>query len=1183
MSEIQKEKLTSHQKAALNYKKHISLTANAGSGKTFVLSKRYVEIALNENLPLRNLVAITFTDKAAGELYKKITKEIDDKLNETQDLPTINRLERIRKELVSANISTIHSFCHDILKEFSTEAEIDANFQFVDKLMIDELIDVSLEEYFDSILKSDNSEDLKYLIRVVGSLKRTKEKLKSLLGSRKNILHTIEKLYSREEGAIADFYDKLFLEKLESLFKEKINSIIDDINKINELAISTNINCEKGVEISRLLTEIEKEKDILKRFSFIKIIEKNILTPSNHTVCKNDYLKTKEQAPVIDEISRVEDFFEEIRSIEINEDIKEINKELAKFSKVCATIFSDINLLVEEKKRTNGFIDYEDMLILAEKIISIEDVKNYLSSKYNYIMIDEYQDTNEIQYNIFIPLLDNFKKNNLFVVGDEKQSIYRFRDAELEIFNTTKSKLKGLEAQAEILSLPHSFRMSPPIAGFVNFVFSQIFKEANPEFNEVEYSELICTKSEDDFGEIQFLMSKENSQSESELTALKILDLINNKKCDFKDVAILCRKRIYFSELEDTFTKNRIPYSILGGRGFFQQQFVYDIYNYISFLLNNNDDIALVGILRAPFYFLSDSEIAFISSSSGNSFYDKINKIANNNNRYKKVVKLLEHHIILARTTELNFLVRKILTDTGYLGVVSATNKSRQDLVNIDKLINISNEFSKKSFKSPYDFQIFLKGLITKYEEEGQADVNEDLNTVNIMTIHQAKGLEFKVVFLYKSNSLPQKEAFKKSEITFNKEFGFLSKVPLNARFTDKFVLPPIAFISNYIENKKSIAEEKRLLYVALTRAIEYLFITAKIDKNRKIETDSFLKSLNDTLNLNFGESEQVIYTKLDFMELNAKEEKIYSNDMTIPIKMVYQIEDRIIDIIEETEENAKSFLIDECNDTIKNEIISATKISIYSQCPVRYQLIYEIGYSAIFSIVKKFYNDYEFKSNEDEEIHQYSDVKGLVIHYILEKNIDFENLNEKVNSQLKSRLKYAQISEKDFSKLRDDIVNLLMSFSNSGTFRELKKNEKFKNEFEVYIKKNDFYLYGIIDKLIYNDDKIIVVDYKTDDIKQNEIEERVSKYLTQLTFYCYLISCLYPKISKFEIRIIFIHYPEQVFTKEIYQSDLLQFEANIIKIVGEIRKGIFVPNYEFCKNCYFYFENKCVKERNKL
>jgi ATP-dependent helicase/nuclease subunit A len=180
--------LTPHQLSALQYKNHISLTANAGSGKTFVLSKRYLEIALNENIQLRNIAAITFTDKAASELYKKIASEVEQRLNLQPDEKLRKKLEKIRRQLVSANISTIHSFCIDILKEYPVEASLDANFQPIDESLSNELVELSIEETIKSAFDNqEEGEDLKYLIRVFASKKIFAEELFSLIKNRKNV------------------------------------------------------------------------------------------------------------------------------------------------------------------------------------------------------------------------------------------------------------------------------------------------------------------------------------------------------------------------------------------------------------------------------------------------------------------------------------------------------------------------------------------------------------------------------------------------------------------------------------------------------------------------------------------------------------------------------------------------------------------------------------------------------------------------------------------------------------------------------------------------------------------------------------------------------------------------------------------------------------------------------------
>ena len=161
--------LTPHQQAALNIDKHISLTANAGSGKTFVLSKRYLEIALKKEVSLRNIAAITFTDKAASELYKKIANEIEAKMAETVEPKLKRKLEILRRQLVSANISTIHSFCIDILRQFPVEAGIDANFTPIDETASNELVELSIEDIINHKLNNGGDEELKNLIRLFGS------------------------------------------------------------------------------------------------------------------------------------------------------------------------------------------------------------------------------------------------------------------------------------------------------------------------------------------------------------------------------------------------------------------------------------------------------------------------------------------------------------------------------------------------------------------------------------------------------------------------------------------------------------------------------------------------------------------------------------------------------------------------------------------------------------------------------------------------------------------------------------------------------------------------------------------------------------------------------------------------------------------------------------------------------
>ena len=185
-------------------------------------------------------------------------------------------------------------------------------------------------------------------------------------------------------------------------------------------------------------------------------------------------------------------------------------------------------------------------------------------------MIDEYQDTNEIQYNIFLPILDHLKKGNLFVVGDEKQSIYKFRDAELEVFNRTKEDIDRTDGKDKLLTLPESFRMAPAISLFTNKLFEKLFENPDKLFSEVTYNELISASDTSSEGFIEILLAteeetnhngegdtEETENAEDELIARRIQKLISDDKVNFGDIAILCKRRKEFKGLENTFVKNK--------------------------------------------------------------------------------------------------------------------------------------------------------------------------------------------------------------------------------------------------------------------------------------------------------------------------------------------------------------------------------------------------------------------------------------------------------------------------------------------------------------------------------------------------------------------------------------------------------------------------------------------------
>ena len=1166
-------KLTDDQKKAIDFSKHVFLTANAGSGKTAVLSYRYIEIALQTDAQLNSIVAITFTDKAAGELYNKISNQIEERLSEEKDPVIRKKLIRIRRELVSANISTIHSFCLELLKEFSPEAEVDANFQVADENAAGDLIRLSVEEVFNSIAEEDNelTDEIAKFLRYFGSSNLAKEKMISLINGRKTALQIIDEIYSKNDDEIFYYLKEKISEKLESVFRN-LDEIVPDIKKINEFVFSANGENGRAQKTNELLKEYDKAESIVEKLNLINVVFETILTQKG-TVASRGYLN--ERSTFEEEINAVESFFKMAKKIKIEPDEDDVIRRQIDFAKTTLDVFSAVLSTYRKKKQTLGLLDFEDLLIKTNKVIKRKEVRAALNEKYRFIMIDEYQDTNEIQYDIVMPILENLRSGNLFVVGDEKQSIYRFRGAEPEVYEKTKTEIRETSSGESVLSLPHSFRVSPKIAFFVNKTFGRLFSNPNPEFNEVFYNDLISTRDDKETGEIAFLISESESPlAEAELVAKQILKLKEEKGSDFSfsDVAVLCRKRKFFATLETVFAHYGIPFAISGGKGFYQRQIIYDIYNYVSFLIDNEDDFALVGLLRSPFYLLSDSELLSISFRKGGSFFEKFKNYSEEKNLHKEIIEKLTEHSTSVYFTDVNILLRKILTDAGYVAVVASKPNADQENANLEKIIRLAVEFPDAEFKNIFDFKEYLSEAIDKTEDEGQADLKEESENVRIMTIHKSKGLEFDAVFLFGANSSESRRSVKSKDIIFDKEFGVVAKVPSPAGYMAEYQSSLIDKLYEIVHDKKETAESKRVLYVALTRAKNNLYVSGELGPKSRVSGNSFLGFISEALFAGFGAELLKMNGSLWFMKGAESNYEKFEEEMSfeIPIKKEIEIDSPLAEE-EKSEVLEYENLIGEIEDSEKNEFISATKIAYFSQCPVMYKLTYEFGYSKLLKILGKPVGGYINKREDDDE-YLPADLRGRIVHLILEKDVSREELKKFTDENLAGDENILNAETRD--KYASEIITLVEKFYDSKIYSELQRYDNFRNEYEIYSKEDDFYLYGIVDKFILNDDKILIVDYKTDAVKSAEIPEKAKNYVPQLTFYAYILRNAYPQVKEFELRLIFIQNPDEPFTKTVSRNELENFGNELKEIVSAIREKKFEKNLSHCKKCHYSDSN---------
>jgi ATP-dependent helicase/nuclease subunit A len=261
--------------------------------------------------------------------------------------------------------------------------------------------------------------------------------------------------------------------------------------------------------------------------------------------------------------------------------------------------------------------------------------------------------------------------------------------------------------------------------------------------------------------------------------------------------------------------------------------------------------------------------------------------------------------------------------------------------------------------------------------------------------------------------------------------------------------------------------------------------------------------------------------------------------------------------------------------------------------------LTYEYGFTKLFNSYKtwfteksslnKRYNKFEFNdaesaidkeitTDEKKEKNNFSDVKGRIIHKLLQKEINKSECEAFIIENLKNELDVFDYTEKLLSELKSDILSDVLIFLDSSFYKDLELYKNFKNEFEIYIKENDYFLYGIIDKLVMEEDKFIIIDYKTDDITEQEIRERAEAYLPQLEFYSYIVKRIFDKKGEIELKIAFIKHPDMVFSKTAAITDFEKIRKEIKEMVINIREANFSKNLDHCSKClYAIRQEKCI------
>ena len=881
---------------------NILVAAAAGSGKTAVLVERIINKIINKKIDIDQLLIVTFTNAAASEMRERILEAIYKKIEEE---PENTHLQKQINLIGRASICTIDSFCLDVVKNNFYEIGVAPNFRIADNAELELIKQEALEDLFNKKYEIEDKKFLKLLETY--TTYSADEPLKELILNIYNFIQShpfpnewleenVEK-YNLINKMNIDFseteWGKTIIKELkEELLdsKIKLEQVKKDIVRFEELkkyalVLSTDIQVldsilkqEKWDNIYNSILEIVFEKWPIDRK--ITLEEKEIAKEKRNEIRK----QIKKALEAIDCDSK-----------QANEDIYNMYETL----KALKEIILEYDELLKQAKKEKNLVDFSDIEHMALQILLKKgEDNNYIPTpialkyrkKFVEIAIDEYQDSNLVQESILTSISNG---KNIFMVGDVKQSIYKFRQARPELFLDKYEKYvveDNTEAQGNKIQLFKNFRSRENILDTTNLIFKDIMskKLGDIDYTEEEYLNLGANFEETDKHsiktntEILIIENKneeaedneetaeteepiENIELEAKFVAKKIKEILDSKQVVFdkklgyrpityKDIVILLRSTKDKANIfENELINLNIPVYSDTSLEYLNSIEIQMIMNLLKVIDNPTVDIPLVGVLRSMIGGFSDNELIKIRLiDNKKSFYEAMKQYLTENiedlddqikEKIQNFLGRISEWKAEAEYLELDELIWKIYIDTGYYNYVSLMPDGILRQANLKLLFEKAKQYEKASFKGLYNFINFIEKVRTGSGDLSSAKlIGENENVVRIMSIHKSKGLEFPLVFLCNSNKKFNTQDLN-SQILLHQDLG------LGANYIDserKLQYSTLAKEAIKIKSKEEIiSEEMRVLYVALTRAKERLIVTG-ISKD--LEKD--LKEKEELLNL---------------------------------------------------------------------------------------------------------------------------------------------------------------------------------------------------------------------------------------------------------------------------------------------------------------------------------------------
>lgn len=1148
-------KFTKEQQEAIETRdKNILVAAAAGSGKTAVLIERLRKIIVEEKTSVKKLLVLTFTKAAANEMRSRLSLALLNTLKSKEDnkeyiYQQINALEE-------SSISTLHRFCLNVLREYYQHINIDPNFRVGDAAELAMLRTEALEELFETAYEDSLSEkDTRHFKELIEQYTSNRDDmdLKNLVENLHDFLMTQPEPDAFCQSAINQFdltsfntsiWEKQLIENVEielngseSLIKkafeylnyetkmgtngfEKMRICLEnDLERIKTLKESISLNGYEDFQIELATTkpfdrfsgnkEAKESSDLIKKYRDLS--KKSVQT-----------LASKYELPLETAIK----------------DIK--NMKASMVSLIGLT--HEFEALFWQKKVEKNIIDFHDMEQLTLELLKIENVRDELRDRYRYIYIDEYQDSNAVQETIIRSIA---RVDNLFFVGDVKQSIYRFRMADPTIFIKTYDHYqKNKDNLNKLITLGQNFRSAEGVINSINALFENIMCKAVGEVQYNQDAKLykgLPYTGKYEKTEIQILDADkivQEGMDQTELEARYIAEQINKiigttrentrgeelKKIKYGDIAVLMRNVSNRGDVfAKVFTEMGIPCLYDGGDYYYDAIEVRIVTNLMAIIDNPKNDIALLSIMASPIGSFNTEEIAkirLLNSNENIPFYYCAEKYKETQEDelsaklkifYEKIEEWYEVSTYLPIDEYINYLY----DETGYYDFVGALIGGEQRQLNLRSLLQRANDFKKTRLQGIYSFIRFIETIKKQhFDTESSVKTENAENVVKIMSIHKSKGLEFPIVFLTGvGKKFNVRDTYDK--VLFHNELGICPDfIDLKNRCIRTTLAKEICAYRMRIE---TLSEEMRLLYVAMSRSEEKLFIVGfqrglqKAQEKwmqpltpyrlQKAETPlEWIMSAISTINME--DSFKVSFVsewEPTSVNINSKGECIVSDNLNVDKKT------KLNDILQRLEQTS----------CIESEKIPE-KISVTAA--VQMMLAKNNNPLSVPEMIEK----PKFMIMDKEETISGAEW-GSVMHSMLE-HLDLKTMNNSIETQTKH---LEQIQKKLIEKaiVPHEIAKkincaLLLKFFNSEIGKRLLKSKHVIREktFNYVYEGSDInpnwtkkiMIQGMIDCAFIENSKWILLDFKTDKSKsENEIKAVISKYAPQLNLYAKALSSL--------------------------------------------------------------------------